>query len=700
MGETIYKLAGQYALHLIRPEIASFLEPVQMALSPGGPEKAAHVIQAAIETADPESVVVKTDFKNAFNSIFRRIILDELLKVPMMAPVWRFVHWAYKSPSRLLLMKQGRVFDQILSAEGVKQGDVLGAVLFAIAVRPLYNEVARRHPNVKAVAILDDLELAGPTNDVVAALGYLRPQAAKIGLELVPAKCKALWLDSAAPSADVLNTIARSGISMVSGAMESVGVMLGRDDGMISRWALDKAKAHDPLFSSLLHPALPVQHTMAILRFCGIPRMNYLTRVIRPDLLSPACTHFDQKVLETATTKLALPTPITNEAFVLLTQPIRLGGFGIRRMLSVSPAAFWSSTAQAGPEIARLVARGLNVAPVNSGFLSSANFLQAAALLPTTRALYACHTAMLSASIKPSDDLMPETGPDFWRWYGESAACAGLQRLLVAEIENSRSNRLLAGAEGDPVRTARLIGIKSKLAGTWLTTLPSSPEFFLRDNHFKVAARLRLGLSPQDDLPRRCCCEFSLAQDPLHFLSCNLLKQATTFRHDAIVRVLAMLARKAGGACYVEPRFYEGIRPDIHIVFPTTKILVDVTVVHPGALSLAPRSHVPLFSALSRERDKMNKFRSLSIQEQAQFIPFALETFGAWGRQATKLISDIASLAFESKGISIPSEDLRGEMVRTIAITLQAGNACVLLNGCMRAREHTGRPIPQQRGVG
>ena len=79
-----------------------------------------------------------------------------------------------------------------------------------------------------------------------------------------------------------------------------------------------------------------------------------MTRV-RPDLLRPACEYFDKKVFETALTKLGLPSIVTNEAYTLLTQPIRQGGFGLRRMVSVSPAAYWSSFCQAAPDIAALV---------------------------------------------------------------------------------------------------------------------------------------------------------------------------------------------------------------------------------------------------------------------------------------------------------------------------------------------------------
>ena len=63
MGEPVYKLAGQYALYLVRPELAPLVEPIQLSLSPGGSERAVHVLQAAMETGGPDSIVVKTDFE-------------------------------------------------------------------------------------------------------------------------------------------------------------------------------------------------------------------------------------------------------------------------------------------------------------------------------------------------------------------------------------------------------------------------------------------------------------------------------------------------------------------------------------------------------------------------------------------------------------------------------------------------------------
>lgn len=62
----IYKLACLYALSLVRLEVPKILEPIQLALSPGGPEAVIHILQAAIDL-HPDWVVISTDISNAFS---------------------------------------------------------------------------------------------------------------------------------------------------------------------------------------------------------------------------------------------------------------------------------------------------------------------------------------------------------------------------------------------------------------------------------------------------------------------------------------------------------------------------------------------------------------------------------------------------------------------------------------------------------
>ena len=67
----------------------------------------------------------------------------------------------------------------------MRQGDVLGASLFALGVHPFFMNCVRDLPAVKALAIQDDFEMEGPPKDVLKALASLRVEAKARGLDLV-----------------------------------------------------------------------------------------------------------------------------------------------------------------------------------------------------------------------------------------------------------------------------------------------------------------------------------------------------------------------------------------------------------------------------------------------------------------------------------------------------------------------------------
>ena len=140
-----------------------------------------------------------------------------------------------------------------------------------------------------------------------------------------------------------------------------------------------------------------------------------------------------------------------------------------------------------------------------------------------------------------------------------------------------------------------------------------------------------------------------------------------TIRHDIIVRILSRYVQRAGGSCYVEPKFYSGKRPDVHIYFPSSRTMVDVSVIHPGAESYVRRADVPLSAAHARETAKISKYRKVAEAESAFFVPFVLETFGGFGTQALKFVSDVTSLAKENLSLAQAESDFRGSMVYRIA---------------------------------
>ena len=111
------------------------------------------------------------------------------------------------------------------------------------------------------------------------------------------------------PPPPLLEIINARGLRLVRGAMECLGTIVGLDQTLMSQWVADQitAESHTQLFSTLLHPSLPVQSAMAILRLSALPQMSYLLRTLKPTITAKAAALFDAKVFETATYQTSSP---------------------------------------------------------------------------------------------------------------------------------------------------------------------------------------------------------------------------------------------------------------------------------------------------------------------------------------------------------------------------------------------------------
>jgi len=342
--------------------------------------------------------------------------------------------------------------------------------------------------------------------------------------------------------------------------------------------------------------------------------------------------------------------------------PLALGGLGFRAARDVASLAFMASVAQHSS-----VLHPLPPGIIMNGLVEAYKFVRERDLkLP----------------------LIPANADQFVGFFaGQNEKSIGhLQRRFSAVLDKYNSSSLFSSL-GD-VDKARVFSVSNKPAGLWLSTLPTSHDFSLSDNHFQSAIRLRLGLKQHPLLPKVCVCGESLS-DPGHFLGCQkLASRSVTRRHDAVVRVLARMGRVLAVDVRAEPKESRHVvdgrdrRPDIRSYGTHgAGALADVAIVHPCARAYIGGGSAERGSAAkTRERDKHRKFDECAKREGVPFYAFVLEGFGLVGEEAL----DFVDFLVQERGTAAPFVDpttIRPYVLRNIAFALQRGNAAIVAEG-------------------
>jgi hypothetical protein len=158
---------------------------------PNGANTVARFAQLALERSE-QNIALKIDFKNAFNSLSRARMLEELFERAELKPFYALAHWTYNRPSTLLVRgKGGELIEWLPSAQGVRQGCVLGSLLFATATLSVLETAKELSLNAEVFAYLDDVIIAGEPDACMNAFRHVKEGAAFLGLS-VRAECEVL----------------------------------------------------------------------------------------------------------------------------------------------------------------------------------------------------------------------------------------------------------------------------------------------------------------------------------------------------------------------------------------------------------------------------------------------------------------------------------------------------------------------------
>jgi hypothetical protein len=694
MGATFYKLAALMSVASVKGEFKVIFDPIQLGVGcEGGSERASLLIRSRKDACGPGGCVVSCDFKNAFNTRDRAGIVEAMFKQKQLAPVWRIFHWAYRAPSRLIVTMGGGVIADIPSSDGVRQGDPLSSLGYGVSVHPVYQEVDRAHPNVLVVAIVDDLTLSGPADDVADAFEHLVKLAKDNHMPLNVQKSK--FFGPSGPDGEACcKRLSALGLRQCVDGMSVLGVPLGynrscpvgTDEASIADWAIERVMNDSAFYELIANELLPVQQAMLLLRVCGLPKVNFISRSLPPRVTMGAMLAFDERIVRAALLKLGLSSSLPSDsALKQLALPISRSGFGLRRFELTCFPAFWGATAQS----AVALSNALHTGHADVDLLDLVG--------PELKAdLTACHGRLLQLGVPPSPpdadprDLLvpfPRSADDFWALY-TSPLCRTkkLQREFTHCIEQVlfRSLKNGFGFAGQ----ARLLACSMPNAGAWILACPSESSLVMSDDDFRLASFLRLGIS-QPALPTLCSCGKPLAGTSDHGLSCHQQRgRSVRFRHDAIVRTLGVQISHAGGVVQVEPydlQVDHGVRPDLTALLISSNLAADAQITHPACATHCRRASTKgLWAAEQSEKAKCSRYVSMASVEGLDFYPFSMESFGGIGSKSSKLLKLVAKQSALTPGCSVSLSYL----VQTLSVCLQRGNARILRDTLWRSLQH------------
>jgi hypothetical protein len=580
-------------------------------------EAAVHATRRFLENISNDHVVVKLDFRNAFNTIRRDVILEQTHS--LLPEMYSYVHSAYSTSSVLFFGDK-----TISSDEGVQQGDPLGPLLFCLSIQPALSACTTD----LRVGYLDDITLGGSLSAVSDDVERFKQIASSVGLYLNNNKCELITNCPVFPRPRPLEDFkvvdpgeaTLLGSSLLTASATDFILKKRLDSFMTATSRLGYLQAHDAL--------VILKHSLSVPSLLHNLRTSYLC---------------DQAILSRFDVELrrclsqVLNISLDDSQWMQASLPVKDGGLGIRKACQLAPSAFLASAAGSADLISEILPSEMSTKQDNC----------------TTKALAAWH--VLGGNNPP---------------VGQAAS---VQRNWDAAIVEHVKASLIQNAIDDYSK-ARLQAVTSPHAGEWLNAPPLSAVGLRMSNEVvRVAVGLRLGAPVC--APHECQCGANVDARGSHGLSCSK-SAGRHLRHSLLNEIVCRSLVRANIAAVREPTGLmvgSGLRPDGVTLIPWARgkcLAWDATTPDTLAASHLGSTSIAAGGAASHAATvKLQKYNSLLSTHLV--VPLALETLGPINEEGLSFLKELG------RRLSLSTNDPRETsfLFQRLSVAVQRGNA-------------------------
>ena len=628
VGYVWRRLTAKLACNHAMGASAAILAPRQLGFGvSGGAEAAVRAARRFLENMDRGQLLIKVDFRNAFNTVRRDAILEAVAKY--FPELLHFALSTIGGPSEL------QFAEFILpSEEGAQQGDPLGPLYFCLVAKEMLESM---HSEL-VLGYLDDVAMGDDAPTVLQDFINLETAAEQLGLRMNREKCEVVGHTD-----DTRLLFATHGISLPETSSSAV-ILLGAplSAGLHLDEVLEDKRQELRRLARRLE-LMPSHDSLYLLRnVLAAPRLMYLLRTA-PCTDSPVLPLFDATIRESLSA--TLNVDINDERWTQASLPVRWGGLAIRSVVLLAPSAYLASAASTAALTSTLLPARLRSIE-DSGIATSISAWN-----------------KLTTDNMQTSQTPPPSSSSQRAW--DDACCKMQMEKLIA-------------ASTDQVEHARLLAACSPGSGDWLDAMPLSSVGLKMDNAtVRIAAGLRLGAPIV--CSHLCVCGTTVTTDGHHGLSCRR-SAGRHSRHNQVNDLICRAFASSGTLATREPQGLctrDGKRPDGVTQVPWKRgrcLAWDATCPDTFAQSHIQASSTRAGSAAATAEAKKT-LKYSDIISGVDFTPVAIETTGVWGEKAIEMITAIG------RRIANETHEPRSTIYlrQRISVAVQRGNASCIL---------------------